>query len=277
MMFKTLSILLIIYLIDCVVAQSKSETVLFISIPFIGHLNPLLNQVIELYQHRDIDYNIYIISCSNVKTYVETRCWNTTIKFLDIGQCQNDTEIASNFKNIAAQTSSGLNALSILEQVIEKYYPQMYEQADYLAHPNVHLFIFHCGINSAYESIWLSTSILCIPIIDDQQDMAQCLEDAGIGRWLHKYDFTSEKLKQTIEMMLNNEERLFREKNIKRIETIMKLDGDAEHAVDLIEMFAEYGIKSLVPINNSSPFYAYHNYRFVCNMTICFNWIKIII
>ncbi|CAF2974600.1 unnamed protein product [Rotaria sp. Silwood2] len=130
MMFKTLSILLIIYLIDCVVAQSKSETVLFISIPFIGHLNPLLNQAIELYQRRDIDYNIYIISCSNVKTYVETRCWNTTIKFVDIGQCQNDTEIASNFKNIAAQTT-------IVDRLI------------YAGTDIAHYFIIPCLINAA--------------------------------------------------------------------------------------------------------------------------------
>ncbi|CAF3079395.1 unnamed protein product [Rotaria sp. Silwood2] len=106
--------------------------------------------------------------------------------------------------------------------------------------------------------------------------MAQCLEDAGVGRWLQKYDFTSEILKQTIETMLNKEERLLREKNIKRIETMTKLHGGVEHAVDLIEMYAEYGIKSLVPINNSFPFYADHNYRCVCNMTICFNWIKLL-
>jgi len=129
----------------------------------------------------------------------------------------------------------------------------------YLAHPNIHLFISHCGINSVYESIWLGTSVPCIPILADQQDMAQRLEDAGVGKWLNKLTFTSEQFKETIEIMFKEEEISFRQRNIKRIQTMMKLHGGIERAVDLIEIVAEYGIESLIPINNSYPWYAYYN------------------
>ena len=49
--------------------------------------------------------------------------------------------------------------------------------------------------------------------------MAQRIEDAGVGKWLHKFKFTSEQLKQTIESMLTEEEVSLREKNIKRIQS----------------------------------------------------------
>ncbi len=74
--------------------------------------------------------------------------------------------------------------------------------------------------------------------------MAQRVEDAGVGRWLHKFKFTSEQLRETIEMMLTEEEKVLREKNIKRIQAMMKIHGGIERAVDLIEMVAEHGMKN---------------------------------
>ena len=40
---------------------------------------------------------------------------------------------------------------------------------------------------------------------------------------------------------------------------MMKLHGGIERAVDFIEIVAEYGVESLIPINNSYPWYAYYN------------------
>lgn len=129
-----------------------------------------------------------------------------------------------------------------------------------LAHPKTVLFISHCGVNSAHESIWMGTSILCIPILGDQFDMAQRLEDAGVGKWLDKLTFTSEELKSTIEMMLSDTEKTQRENNIQQVRKIMKWHGGVERAVDLIEIVSEYGIQSFVPRKNSFPWYSYYNF-----------------
>ena len=129
----------------------------------------------------------------------------------------------------------------------------------FLAHPKVDLFISHCGINSVHESIWLGTSILCIPIIGDQHDMAQRLEDAGVGKWLNKLNFTSEQLKTTIEIMLREEEIVTRTKNMKRLQKVMQWHGGVERAVDLIEIVAEYGIESFLPIDDTYSWYIYYN------------------
>ena len=486
-----------------------SRTALFISIPLIGHLNPLLRQAIELNQRYPKNYDIYIVSCSNVKTHVEQSCLNTTVQFLDIGQCQNGTEIEEAFRQISLQSNSPSSKFAVIKLILEKIYPQMYEQmlktiqsemfaqqerviaivdlltyagadfadrfnipyivnnadllpylgwhdvlpADYnpaafrhppesirsidtnrpmrtmlpivrylltvyiyfqfdrplndlrqrrfhfknsvhlfsryyshmilvnsvfgieyaqhlppyvqctgpmlsikvpsnyyitqlseqdrlwiesdvrpiiyvnfgtvvslskelitklflalisleqyrvawkldkrdllprelpatfrvvpwisstlgyLAHPNVQLYISHCGINSAYESIWLGTPILCLPFLGDQHDMAQRLVDAGVGRWLDNLKSTSEELRANITIMFSEEEYSSRQENIQRIQTIIRIHGGVERAVDLIEMATEYGIEFLVPANNSHPWYAYYNvdvyafWLFVC-------------
>ncbi|CAF0990171.1 unnamed protein product [Adineta ricciae] len=464
---------------------------------FLVILSTIQLSTIELYHRHTSEYNIYIVSCSNIKTHVEMYCLNTTIKFLDLGSCYNDTELARNLEAIASQTNILLGAMQMFGSAIADYYPHMYDQmlrvlqpemfhhqkttivitdrltyagasiadhfqipyivnvagllpylgwhdilpSDYnpwilsnqppsihslginllartvfpilryflliqmyfqfdrpfncirqekllfnhsshlwsyfnshlflvnnafgleyaqhippnvqitgpmlsmklssndyieqlshedrqwiesdsrpiiyvnfgtaiplsneqvqklslalkslseyrvlwkidhpgisqtssstfrivkwissslghLAHPAVQIFISHCGINSAYESVWLGTAILCIPRLGDQLDMAQRLEDAGVGKWLNQNKFTPDQLKQTVELMLTSGEMVSRERNIKRIQAIMKLHGGVERAVDLIEMTAEYGIKSFVPVNNSYPWYAYYN------------------
>ena len=489
-MYQSILLLFLLYIVMC-----ACKTYLFISIPYVGHITPLIRQAIELDHRHSTDTNIYIISCSNIRNYVERNCFNTTIEFLDIGSCQNDSKASEDLQFLATQ-SSFLSSVSVLFQaIIELYHPQMYErmlntidneifqkdpttiaiidyvtyagadiadhfgipcivnfagllpyldwhvipsfdsnptilldspqsihsmgrnlffrtilpairylsllyvylrydrafndlrrrkfhlnnsvhiwsryqshlilvnnafgleypqdlpanvhltgpilplrhsldsyvkqlseedqrwiQSDsrpiiyinfgtcisltteqtqkiflalqsfdqyrmvwkldhhdfpstekfrivqwissslgYLAHSNVHLFISHCGINSVYESIWLGTSILCIPIVADQQDMAQRVEDAGVGRWLNKFTFTSEQLKQTIQTMFKEVERSTRERNIRRIQAWMKLHGGIERAVDLIETVAEHGVDVLVSPNRSSPWYAYYN------------------
>ena len=485
---------LVFFLIHITLCSCK--TFLFISIPFIGHITPLIRQAIELDHRHHVDTKIYIISCSNVRDYVQRSSSNTTIEFLDIGFCHNDTKFIEDMQILSSQSSFPYTISMLYQSIIEHYYPRMYEQmlstldneifrsdpltiavidyvtyagadiADhfdipyivnvasvlpyigwhvtspfdsnpaillespqsihsigtnlffrlmfpilrsiylvhmyfrydrafntlrttkyhlntsvhiwsrfdshlilvnnafgleypqdlpgnvqliapllnikhrsndyvselseedqtwidtdsrpiiyinfgtlisltieqiqkiylalqsldqyriiwklnhpelpstddfrivpwissslgYLAHSNVHLFISHCGINSVYESIWLGTSILCIPIFADQQDMAQRVEDAGVGRWLHKFTFTSQQLKQTIINMFEEKQRSAREKNLQRIQAWMKLHGGIERTVDLIETVAEHGVELLVPINRSYPWYAYYNF-----------------
>lgn len=68
-----------------------------------------------------------------------------------------------------------------------------------LAHPNVAVFVSHCGINSVHESIVAGTPIVGIPIFADQRDMAVRVADAGAGVWLDKHDFTPAALAGAID------------------------------------------------------------------------------
>ncbi|UJR12431.1 hypothetical protein I4U23_016607 [Adineta vaga] len=510
-------IILVISMTNSSSSDRKSSTALFISIPFIGHLNPLLRQATELYHRPNNDYNIYIISCSNMKTYVENYCLNTSIQFIDIGPCMNESDFQLLCNHITSDINSLSNKLKFLEIGLQTTYPLMYEQmlqtinpdifqqqkrviaivdlltfagadiadhfnityiinnadllpylgwyyilpADYnptvllappqsiysiqtnlflrtilpltrylisiysyfqlerpfnilrqtkfhlnnsihvssryhshmilvnsvfgieyaqhlpphvqctgpmfsmklsrdyyltqltnedrqwleidsrpiiyvnfgtvvllsneliekillalksfeqyrvlwkldkrhqlpinvpstirivpwisstfgyLVHFNVQLFISHCGINSAYESIWAGTSILCIPFFGDQHDMAQRLTDAGVGRWLNHLTSTSENLRDIIIKMFEEKEKILREENLRRIQTMMRLHGGVEKAVDFIEMVAEYGTESLIPLNNSYPWYAYYNLDvYAIWLLLCFGLRQVIV
>jgi len=128
-MFKqVVLIFFVIFVVNCLSSNEKSKTALFISIPYIGHINPLLNQAIELYHRHKFDYNIYIISCSNVKTYVEKNCFNTTIQFLDIGQCQNESELLLNLELIVSQADFLAGTSKLFQAGFDHYYGQMYQQ-----------------------------------------------------------------------------------------------------------------------------------------------------
>jgi hypothetical protein len=120
----------------------------------------------------------------------------------------------------------------------------------------IQIFISHCGINSAYESIWLGTPIICIPISVDQYDMGHRIQDAGVGVLLDKLAFTPEELRSHIETILENKNYSH---NIKRMQVMMKLHGGVQHAADTIETVAQFGSKMFIPIDYFYPYYAYYN------------------
>ena len=68
-----------------------------------------------------------------------------------------------------------------------------------LAHPNVHVFVSHCGINSVYESMTAGTPVVGIPMLSDQRDMAVRVADAGVGLWVDKTRFTAAQLRTAID------------------------------------------------------------------------------
>ena len=68
-----------------------------------------------------------------------------------------------------------------------------------LAHPNVNVFVSHCGINSVYESMIAGTPVVGIPMLSDQRDMAVRVADAGVGLWMDKTRFTAAQLRTAID------------------------------------------------------------------------------
>ena len=98
-MFKqVVLIFFVIFVVNCLSSNEKSKTALFISIPYI------------------------------VKTYVEKNCFNATIQFLDIGQCQNESELLLNLELIASQVDFLAGASKLFQAGFDHYYGQMYQQ-----------------------------------------------------------------------------------------------------------------------------------------------------
>lgn len=107
-----------------------------------------------------------------------------------------------------------------------------------LSHPNVRVFVSHCGINSAYESMVAGTPIVGIPMFADQRDMAVRVFDAGAGLWVDKARFTAASLRGAIERVLD--EPSFR-RSIPGIQEAIRQSGGVRKAASLIERAAAKG------------------------------------
>jgi UDP:flavonoid glycosyltransferase YjiC (YdhE family) len=101
-----------------------------------------------------------------------------------------------------------------------------------LAHPNVRVFLTHCGINSVHESLVAGTPMVGIPMLADQRDMAVRVADAGAGLWLEKSQFTADALRRAITRVLR--EPSFRAP-IPALQEAFVRAGGAARAADLIE------------------------------------------
>lgn len=104
-----------------------------------------------------------------------------------------------------------------------------------LAHPNVAVFLSHCGINSVHESLAAGTPIVGIPMLADQRDMAVRVADAGVGLWLDKSRFTAESLRHALDRVMS--EPSFRS-GIPAIQQAFAQAGGLTRAADLIEQAA---------------------------------------
>ena len=104
-----------------------------------------------------------------------------------------------------------------------------------LAHPNVRVFLSHCGINSVHESLAAGTPIVGIPMLADQRDMAMRVADAGAGLWLEKSTFTTYELRRALARVLN--EPSFRTP-IPALQDAFVRAGGVARAADLIERAA---------------------------------------
>lgn len=100
-----------------------------------------------------------------------------------------------------------------------------------LRHANVRVFVSHCGINSAYESIDAGTPIVGLPMFADQRDMAARVADAGAGVWLDKRRFTAEDLRSAIRRVLD--EDAFHA-SLPPLQAAIRQAGGVRRAADLI-------------------------------------------
>jgi UDP:flavonoid glycosyltransferase YjiC (YdhE family) len=113
-----------------------------------------------------------------------------------------------------------------------------------LAHPNVRVFVSHCGINSVYESMMAGTPVVGIPMLSDQRDMAARVADAGVGLWMDKTRFTAAELRAAIDRVRH--ESVFCER-IAPIQRACASAGGVRRAADLIEAQARMAYRVEMP------------------------------
>jgi hypothetical protein len=104
-----------------------------------------------------------------------------------------------------------------------------------LAHPNVAVFVSHCGINSVHEAVKAGTPIVGIPMFADQRDMAVRVADAQIGLWMDKRTFTSGQLRAAILQVMADD--TFR-RALPGVQRALEEAGGVRRAADLIERAA---------------------------------------
>ena len=77
-------------------------------------------------------------------------------------------------------------------------------QNDVLAHPNIQLFIFHCGNNGQYEALYHGVPIIGMPVFCDQPYNAARIQAKGVGIYLNVVDFTIKDLDMAINELFSN-------------------------------------------------------------------------
>ncbi|XP_060527649.1 UDP-glycosyltransferase UGT5-like [Cylas formicarius] len=83
---------------------------------------------------------------------------------------------------------------------LSKWFPQQ----DLLAHPNIKLFITHCGLLSTTEAVYHGVPILGFPIFGDQQMNAERAATLGVGKFIDFFTINEKNLKEAINDILDN-------------------------------------------------------------------------
>ncbi|GAB0099858.1 UDP-glucuronosyltransferase [Sergentomyia squamirostris] len=84
--------------------------------------------------------------------------------------------------------------------IIRKFLPQ----SDILNHPNIKLFITHCGLLSTQEASWFGVPILGLPVFADQFHNMKLNFKAGVGEQGEISKIKRETLKALIEKVVTN-------------------------------------------------------------------------
>ncbi|XP_059139409.1 UDP-glucuronosyltransferase 1A1-like [Physella acuta] len=94
-------------------------------------------------------------------------------------------------------------------------------QNDLLGHPNVKVFVTHCGQSSQYEALFHAVPTLCIPIFMDQTYNAERARSKGYGLTVDLKKATSDEIYSNImEMYTNSTYKL----NVQKASKLFKLN-----------------------------------------------------
>jgi len=115
-------------------------------------------------------------------------------------------------------------------------------QVGVLSHKSTKIFISHCGINSAHETMLYAggrVQMLCIPMFGDQLDMAQAVTDAGAGMHLDKFTMTPEQIRDGVELLLKLDKNAEWRRRGEVMRELVKAAGGTSKAVQWIEFILQ--------------------------------------
>jgi len=128
---------------------------------------------------------------------------------------------------------------------VESFVPQI----EVLKNPKVKLFISHCGIGSAQESLAFGIPLLCLPQSSDQMDVAIHVVDAKVGDML--VEFNPEQLHNKVELLLEESYAT----NARKIGEILNHAGGATKAAQIVENVRAIGYHHLIGKDISEPWH----------------------
>jgi ceramide galactosyltransferase len=112
-----------------------------------------------------------------------------------------------------------------------------------LSHPNVRVFVSHCGMNSINEALYSAKPILALPFFGDQHYNAARVVDIGVGLKLNKQKFNRSQVIEKINTLLMNSTYT---EAANRISVILKNTGGLNKAADIVEKILLEEINSLM-------------------------------
>jgi UDP:flavonoid glycosyltransferase YjiC (YdhE family) len=122
---------------------------------------------------------------------------------------------------------------------VEDFVPQ---QA-VLSHPNVRVFVSHCGMNSINEALYSAKPILALPFFGDQHYNAARIVDIGVGLKLNKQKFNRSQVIEKINTLLMSSTYT---EVANRISVILKNTGGLNKAADIVEKMLLEEVNSLM-------------------------------
>ncbi|XP_041376281.1 UDP-glucuronosyltransferase 1A1-like [Gigantopelta aegis] len=129
-------------------------------------------------------------------------------------------------------------------------------QNDVLAHPNIRLFVSHCGKNGFFESLYHSVPIICTPLNADAFQTAIKAKHHRIGTTMDILTSTTEEMVQTLKSVLNDSSIY---SNMRRMSQLFRdrPETGAERGASAIEHVVKYGDKHLKPPTNRLNYFQY--------------------
>ncbi|PNF21497.1 UDP-glucuronosyltransferase 2B31 [Cryptotermes secundus] len=111
-------------------------------------------------------------------------------------------------------------------------------QSDILAHPNIRMFITHCGMMSSVEAAYRGVPIVGIPFFLDQKVNAMKFVKRGLGVQLHYDKLTKESVLTAVREILNNDSY---RTNMRRLSAVFR--DQPQTPLDRAVYWTEYVIR----------------------------------
>ena len=89
-------------------------------------------------------------------------------------------------------------------QVIANFSFNLYLFVLFTAHPQIKVFVYHCGVNGMWEAVYHGVPMVTIPLVFDNFDNAQRIVSRGMGVKVDITTLTSNDLAEAIRTVIND-------------------------------------------------------------------------